>query len=401
MNMQGLPILISCLPLLWLACLKAAEVPRELSELESLPELAIKRIGRMLPDEDLAHLVRASKRFKNILSQKLAKRGELINYWARPDIQSRILEKQYAASLAFCPDGNVIAFGCEFDPLVRLWNIHDGEHIKQLVGHGELGRARNVAFSPDGQTLFSRSSDGPIIVWDLKTGKSIREIASEIVEWRPLELLPDNSLLATPFLDAQTVYQWNTLAKWLRKKWLRSSTWLLLLLEWLPAKMFAAASLDSRTVDLWKGLPDIVKKNLMVDGFDLASIMFSPNGKHVATVSFSCEICLWDTVTGEHKRLLKSGPPYLRLAATFSPDSRLVAAGPFGYDEKGCQDNNIRIWRAGTGKLLQLVRLPITEIPYGYNGFTNKVLFSPDGKPLAFGCYNGDIFLLTVADPQK
>ncbi len=383
---------VLCVQLLLISA-KAAEERQELSELESLPEHVIKKIGRKLSDKDLGRLILTSKRFKNILEKNLAKRGELINYWSGHDIQGRVIEKQHAASLAFCPDGNVIAYGCDIDPKVRLWDVREFRQIKELVGHADNERVKSVTFSPDGKTFFSRSTDGRIIIWDVQSSKLIRKIACNNIERGPVELLPDMSLLAAPSLDESTVDFWNEFAIKLKQAWLRPSVWLLLISKNLPTTIFAAASLDAHTVSLWDALPHMLRKEMMDKPYDLTSIVFSPNGKHVASVSYDDAVRLWNIETSEHIRLLKAGPPYVRLSATFSPDSQLLAVGPSGHN-----DNSIRIWRAVTGTLIHVLKLAIPQVSWANSGMTNKLIFSPDGKTLAFGCYNGDIFFLSSPD---
>ena len=76
-------------------------------------------------------------------------------------------------SIAFSPDGNTFATGND-DGTVRLWNvvIHQAvpnyatfEIIKTLTGH--RSEVNSIAFSPDGRTLATGSSDGTVLLWEL------------------------------------------------------------------------------------------------------------------------------------------------------------------------------------------------------------------------------------------
>ena len=72
-------------------------------------------------------------------------------------------------TLAFSPDGSMLASGADYENIVQLWNVESGEHRATFTGHTDGLRA--VKFSPDGRTLASGSRDGKVRLWDVATGE--------------------------------------------------------------------------------------------------------------------------------------------------------------------------------------------------------------------------------------
>ncbi len=71
--------------------------------------------------------------------------------------------KGWVYSVAFSPDGRTLASGSS-DRSIRLWDAETGKHLRELTGHKFAVDC--VAFSPDGRTLASGSQDGTVLLWD-------------------------------------------------------------------------------------------------------------------------------------------------------------------------------------------------------------------------------------------
>ena len=72
--------------------------------------------------------------------------------------------------LAFSPDGQTIA-STSSDKSVMLWDTATGQHRGTLKGH--TARVDSVAFSPDGRRLVSSGDDQTIRLWDVASRQDL------------------------------------------------------------------------------------------------------------------------------------------------------------------------------------------------------------------------------------
>ena len=108
------------------------------------------------------------------------------------------------------------------------------------------------------------------------------------------------------------------------------------------------------------------------------SVVFSNDGRYIASGSADKTIKLWDTSTGEqiqtfaHKSNIES--------VAFSPDGHSLASGSF--------DNTIKLWDIKTGNCLDTF--------IGHSGAVFSVKYSPDSQQLATGSDDSTIKLWDI-----
>jgi WD40 repeat protein len=96
------------------------------------------------------------------------------------------------------------------------------------------------------------------------------------------------------------------------------------------------------------------------------SVVFSPDGRQIASGAQDNTIKIWNTETGALIRTLGHTDPVWSIA--FSPDGRWLASGV---------GNTVKIWNAETGALLRTLS--------GHSDRVTSVAFSPDGRRIASG----------------
>ncbi|HLW03749.1 MAG TPA: hypothetical protein VKT82_34195 [Ktedonobacterales bacterium] len=106
-------------------------------------------------------------------------------------------------TVAFSPSGKTLAAG---EKGIRLWDLESGTELPTMVNDDE--HVKTLAWSPDGTVIASCSSDkNTIRLWDVQQRQVIRELvtnAENDTYWttRALAFSPDGQWLATYFSDS-------------------------------------------------------------------------------------------------------------------------------------------------------------------------------------------------------
>lgn len=267
------------------------------------------------------------------------------------------------AGLAFSPDGTTLAIGGR-DGTVRLWEMATGKKLHSLEGHSR--NVNHAAFSPDGKTLASASSD--IRLWDVATGTE-RCRLGRTGHWVVSLAFSRDSKTLFSADDDHAIHLWDTATG----EEIQSD-------DGQGAVTAVAIAPDGHTAVT-------TGKDAILHTWDLAAgkpiRQYRGHGKPVQFVAYSTdghllasaagrsadrresEVRLWNTSTGEEARRWDGNiQPAGQLR--FLPDKRSLAAldGSEGL---------MRIWDTTTGA--ELYRLGDNRATYSS--------FSPDGSLLA------------------
>jgi WD40 repeat protein len=286
-------------------------------------------------------------------------------------------------SLAFSPDGKLLASAGRFDGTARLWDLASGQCLHVLKGHlpraGNRAFVRGVAFSPDGKTLATGGDDDTVRFWDVANGK---EVSFLRVGCSPHALLfsPDGKMLAVNDGD---IHLWDVAAG-------KERAVLKVVCPTAPVFTFtstgkllaAGKDYEPPTFSLWDG--DTGQKTLTFKGHPkadhpkgTAGLAISPDGKMVASCGFDQVVRLWDSASGRELGAFDQRPGW-PMALRFNPDGTILAVAYLQDLERRSKLATIRLLAIPSGKLLAAIE--------DQEGLLSPFVFSPDGRFLASGC---------------
>ncbi len=107
-------------------------------------------------------------------------------------------------SVAWSPDGKIIASG-SYDKMVKLWDVASGKELKNLQDHIDAVFA--VAFSPDGKHLASASQDRTVKIWDVATGNRLYTLGDALDGLTGIAYSPAGDRVSAAGYD-KTIYIW-------------------------------------------------------------------------------------------------------------------------------------------------------------------------------------------------
>ncbi|MEW5871120.1 MAG: CARDB domain-containing protein [Chloroflexota bacterium] len=152
--------------------------------------------------------------------------------------------------------------------------------------------------------------------------------------------------------------------------------------------LLASGSVDD-TLRLWRVAQADLLRTMRGHPFPILALDFSPNGALLATGSTDGMLRIWRVSDGRLLQALEGHAGWITSLA-FSPSGSYLASC--------AQDFTVRLWRSyGSGDADDLSSdwRPYQTIDEGMSGI-HQVIFSPDGKSIAWGEENGTIRLRSL-----
>jgi serine/threonine protein kinase/WD40 repeat protein len=321
-----------------------------------------------------------------------------------------------AASAAFSPDGRMLATGAD---RVQLWDAATGAR-KFKVPHE--WHVTVVAISPDGKMLATGSNDGTVKVRVVASGKELRTLKAHSPGDLSLAFSPDGTILATSLScpDHKTRV-WDLTTGEQRRE--------------LEGGGVIAFSGDGQLIAIGHGSGSQgriciwhistgarVGTAMQAHGDGVSALSLSPDGKTLASwgtnQSLDDPVKLWDISTQKELRSFKGrfpsfgpdgkllvfltadgwklidlatgeGVRTLNTQPIFSPDGKLLASL--------IGEGKVRLWDFDSRSGGLVVRKTFQAVPSWMT--TRGLWFSPDGRHLLTLNGNGTIYVFRLAPP--
>jgi eukaryotic-like serine/threonine-protein kinase len=141
-----------------------------------------------------------------------------------------------------------------------------------------------------------------------------------------------------------------------------------------------ASASEDHTARLWDAATDGSQQVLRGHADNVNSVAYSPDGARVVTASADGTVRQWDAATGKPVAVPYRGHGNVVDTAVYSPDGRTIASG--GHD------GTIRLWRAADQE--------DEAVLHGHTATVYQLTFSPDGRRLASAASDGTARLWEV-----
>ena len=109
--------------------------------------------------------------------------------------------------MAFSLDGKTLTTSSS-EEKTKVWEVSSGHCLQTVQGHAHTNWTKSVAFSPDGSLLATASDDQTVKVWEVNSGQCLNTLDGHVSRVWSLAFSPTKSILASGS-DNGTILLWD------------------------------------------------------------------------------------------------------------------------------------------------------------------------------------------------
>jgi WD40 repeat protein len=297
-------------------------------QLGAMGEAAVPRLRAALKSPDLEVRFRARDLLhaihQRLYSERLALEGH----------------GDVVVSVAVSPDGCRVLSGGN-DGALRLWDLHSGKQVRQFPGHH--GSIWAVAFAPDGKHALAGGQTGRLILYDAATGEQVRSFGPHPDAVRAVVFTPDGRRALSACFDG-ILRLWDVQTGKLLREFAGHKDSIMCVACAPDGRRALTGGLSSDpTMRLWD-LDSGRQLHCFCGHKDrIMSVAFAPDGRQAVSASWDGTVRLWNLQTGRELRRFCDHQTHV-YTAVFSPSGKHLVSG----DESGA----LLVWDAASGEHL-------------------------------------------------
>ncbi|MDE2927861.1 MAG: hypothetical protein OXT71_15810 [Acidobacteriota bacterium] len=233
-------------------------------------------------------------------------------------------------SVAFSRDGSRLASGAGMPSRfgeIKIWDPATRQLVRSWEGHTDC--IYSVAFSPDGSVLATAGYDRLVKLWEVTTGREIRTISGHVDAVYSLAFNASGDRLASASAD-RTVKVWDVASGRQLGTPLSGATAELFAMAFYPGgRRIAAAGMDKmiRIWDLGEEGGILAVSVFSHDG-PVVDLSLTPDGNTLISAGADGRVKFWDADSLEERKALPAQPDTV-LALAVSPSGETLAVGRY------------------------------------------------------------------------